>query len=78
MKPITTEKVIKMLEIENKLVFEVDRKMKKEEIKKEFEEMFKVKVKEIRTLLRKNKKTAYIRLAKENPAIDVATKLGMI
>lgn len=77
-KPITTEKAVKLIEIENTLIFIVDRKDKKEEIKKEFEEIFKVKVEKIRTLIRKNNKYAYIRLKKENPAIDIATKLGMI
>jgi ribosomal protein L23 len=78
MRPLTTEKAVRILESENKLIFEVDRKLNKPEIKKEFEEMFNVKVKEIKTLLRAGKKFAYIRLKKENPAIDVATKLGMI
>jgi large subunit ribosomal protein L23 len=77
-KPITTEKVIKMLEVENTLAFEIDRQMKKEELKKEVESLFKVKVENIRTLIRRNKKLAYVRLDKKNPAIDIATKLGMI
>ena len=50
----------------------------KAEIKKEIEEMFKVKVESIRTCIRLNKKYAYTKLNKKNPAIDVATKLGMI
>jgi len=78
MKPITTEKVIRMLEIENVIVFEVGREVKKQEIKKQVEELFKVKVRKIRTLIRANRKLAYVRLDKKNPAIDVATKLGMI
>jgi len=78
MNPITTEKAVKLIEIENTLIFEVDRKAKKPNIKKEFEETFNVKVAGIRCLIRKNKKYAYIRLDKKNPAIDIATKLGMI
>ena len=78
MNPITTEKAVKLIEIENTLLFEVDGRMKKGEIKKEFEETFNVKVVKIRTLLEGNKKFAYIRLDKKNPAIDIATKLGMI
>ena len=60
------------------LLFEVNRKFKKEEIKKEVEEMFNVKVVKVRTLIRQNKKFAYVRLDKSNLAIDIATKLGMI
>lgn len=77
-KPITTEKAVKLIEIENTLIFEVDRRMSKEEIKKEFEKMFDVKVDDVRVLIRRNNKLAYIKLNKKNPAIDLATKLGMM
>jgi len=78
MKPIVSEKTVRLIELENTLVFEVDRRLDKEKIKKEFENLFDVKVEKIRTLTRNNKKIAYIRLRKENPAIDLATKLKMM
>ena len=78
MKPIATEKAVKMIELDNVLVFEVERRLTKDEIKKEFEKIFNVKVDRIRTLIKKNKKVTYLTLNKKNPAIDVATKLGMI
>ncbi len=78
LKPITSEKAVKLIDLENTLIFETDRREGKEEISKEVSEIFSVKVVSIRTLIRNNKKYAYVRLAKENPAIDVATKLGMI
>ena len=77
-KPITTEKAVKLIELENTLLFQVDNKDKKPEIKKRFEAMFKVKVIKVNVFSRGNKKYAYIKLNKENPAIDVATKLGLI
>ena len=77
-KPITTEKIVKIIEIENTLLFEFPREIGKTEIKNEIEKMFKVKVVGVRTLIRGNKKRAYVKLDKKNPAIDVATKLGMI
>jgi len=77
-KPITTEKTVRIIEIDNTLVFEVNRNSSKDEIKKEFEKMFNVKVIDVRTHIQKNKKIAYIRLDKKNLAIDVATKLGLI
>ena len=49
-----------------------------DKFKKEFEEVFGVKVDGINTFIKGNKKIAYVKLAKENPAIDVATKFGMI
>lgn len=78
MKPISTEKAIRLIETENTLIFEIDKRLSKTEIKKQIEESFKVKIEDIRTLIRLNKKYAYIKLNKKNPAIDVATKLGMI
>lgn len=77
-KPITTEKAVKLIELENTLIFEVDRRKNKTEIKKEIEENFNVKVLGIRTLIKENKKIAYIKLDKKNLAIDLASKLGMM
>lgn len=77
-RPITTEKAVRLIELNNILTIEVDRRKRKEEIKKEFEEMFNVKVESINTLIHKNEKIAYVKLNKNNPAIDIATKLGMI
>ncbi len=76
--PITTEKIVKMIELENKIAFYVNRKAKKEDIKKEIETMFKSKVISINTHILKNKKIAFIRLDPKTPAIDIATKLGII
>jgi len=78
LKPITSEKAVKMIEIDNTLLFELDRQARKPEIKKEIESLFNVRVDKIRTHMIKNKKYAYVKLMAENPAIDVATKLGMI
>lgn len=77
-KPIVSEKAVKLIETENVILFRTERKMKKPDIKKEIEELFKVKVEKINTLLRGNKKFAYVKLKKEFPAIDLATRLGMI
>lgn len=78
LKPVTSEKAVRMIDVDNTLTFEVDMKFDKPQIKSEVESLFKVKVSSIRTHLTKNKKYAYVRLIKENPAIDIATKLGMI
>jgi len=78
LKPITSEKAVKLIELDNTMLFEVDSRMNKEEIKKEVESIFKVKVDKVRTLIRQNKKFSYVKLNKSNPAIDVATRLGMI
>lgn len=76
--PLRTEKAIKLIEIENTIIFVVSRRANKSEIKKEIEKSFNVKVSGINTEIRANKKIAYIKLKQESPAIDVATKLGLI
>ena len=78
LKPIVTEKAVMMIEAQNVLTFETEKKMTKEQIKKEIESLFKVKVGKVRTLIKKNRKYAYVELKKEFPAIDIATKLGII
>lgn len=78
MKPVVSEKAVRLIEAENTLIFEVDKRLSKTEIKKIVEEIFNVKIEGIRTCIRLNKKYVYIKLNKKNPAIDVATRLGMI
>ena len=77
-KPKSTEKTVKMIEMNNTLVFETDRKYSKADIKQEVEKIFNVKVEKINTHIRKNKKLVYVKLKAEFPAIDVATKLGLM
>ncbi|HED06051.1 MAG TPA: 50S ribosomal protein L23 [Ignavibacteria bacterium] len=78
MKPITTEKAVMLIESKNILTFKTDRQKTKEQIKKEIEELFEVKIEKVRTLIRGNEKYAYVKLKKEFPAIDLATKLGLM
>ncbi len=77
--PLATEKSIRLMESENKLVFVVDSRATKTEIKKAVEELFKAKVTAVNTLHSvKGEKRAYVTFAKESPAIDVATNLGIM
>jgi ribosomal protein L23 len=74
----TTEKSVRLIEAENTIVINVDIKAKKTAIKKEVETRFGVKVDRINTYIKDNKKFAYVKLNEKNPAIDVATKFGLI
>jgi len=75
----STEKSIRLLESENKLVFIVDRRSRKPEIKAEIENMFNVKITKINTMIdRKGNKKAIVALSEETPAIDIATNLGLM
>ncbi len=77
-KPIATEKAIRLIELENIIIFEVDGRANKKQIHEEIEKIFNVKVEKVNINNKGTKKIAYIKLKKENPAIDVATKLGVI
>ncbi|MDP3918919.1 MAG: 50S ribosomal protein L23 [Nanoarchaeota archaeon] len=77
--PLTTEKNVRLMQEENKLVFIVERKATKPEIKIAAEDFFKIKVVKVNTLiLPSGKKKAYVKLSPDTPALDIATQLGLI
>ena len=77
--PLSTEKAMRLMEEKNMLVFVVDKKSTKEDIKNEIERLYKVKVEKINTTIdTKNRKKAYIKFSKETPALDLATQLGIM
>ena len=75
--PVGTEKAIRLLD-QNKIVFVVNRRATKEEIKRAFEDMFKVKVDKVNTVIVGNAKKAYIKLASGYSAVEIATNLGLL
>ncbi len=77
--PLSTEKSIKLMESENKLIFQIDSKATKKDVKESLEKLFKVKVDSIRTLTTmRGKKRAYVKFKPESPAIEIATQLGLM
>ena len=77
--PLSTEKSLRLMESENKLIFVVDRKAKKAEIKKAIEEAFKAKVAGVNTYITPTgQKRAYVKFSPDTPAIDIATNLGLM
>ncbi len=78
-KPSGSEKSIRMMESENKLIFVVDVRAKKSEIKEALEKTFKVKVVNVAThITPQGEKKAFVTFDKETPAIDIATQLGLM
>lgn len=73
-----SEKIVRQIEADNILVFTTDRSITKEQIKKEAEKLFDIKIAKVRTHTQNNKKVAYVKLKPEFAAIDVATKLGLM
>jgi len=76
--PLSTEKSIRLMEAENKIVFIVDSRATKADIKKAIEETFKAKVVKVNTLIAKGRKKAYVKFSPQTPAIDIATQLGLM
>lgn len=76
--PLSTEKSIRLMESQNKLIFVVDINADKKMIKDAIEEMFKSKVENVRTCIQNGKKKAYVKFSDENPAIDIATQMGLM
>lgn len=76
--PDVTEKSMKLIETENKLVFIVSRKASKGQIKAELEKLYEVKVLNINTLITpKGVKKAYVKLSPEYRAEEIATRIGI-
>ena len=77
--PLSTEKSIRLMESENKLIFIVDNKANKKDIKNAIEAIFKVEVVSVKTLTDiEGKKRAYVEFSQKTPAIDIATQLGLM
>jgi ribosomal protein uL23 len=77
--PVSTEKSIRLIESENKLVFAVDEHATKQQIKKAIEKMFNASVLQVNTFRSiKGEKRAYVKFSKKTPALDVATTLGLM
>lgn len=77
--PITNEKAIGLIEFQNTITFAVNQKSNKQEIKKDVETLFEVKVAAVRTLIRPTGvKIAYVKLKEGFKADDVAAKLKIV
>lgn len=79
MYPQLAEKSMNMVELENKLVFIVNPKASKEDIKKAVEKNFEVRVIKVSTMVStRGQKKAFIKLHPDDSAADIASRLGML
>ncbi|XP_068920834.1 large ribosomal subunit protein uL23-like isoform X2 [Petaurus breviceps papuanus] len=77
--PLTTEPAMKKIEDNNTLVFIVDVKANKHQIKQAIKKLYDIDVAKVNTLIRPDgEKKAYVRLAPDYDALDVANKIGII
>jgi large subunit ribosomal protein L23 len=74
-----TESASLMVEKDNKLIFIVNLKAGKDDVKKAVEQLYEVKVAKITTLITpQGEKKAFVKLTPEYKASDVAIKLGIL
>lgn len=77
--PVMTESASLMVENENKLVFIVNLKASKKDVKEAIEELYEVKVEKVNILITpKGEKKAFVKLRPDYKAVDVAIKLGIL
>jgi large subunit ribosomal protein L23Ae len=77
--PLTTESAMKKIEDNNTLVFIVDKRSNKHQVKMAVKKLYDIQVSKVNTLIRPDgEKKAYVRLAPDYDALDVANKIGII
>ncbi|KAL4826463.1 hypothetical protein H8958_003867 [Nasalis larvatus] len=76
---LTTESAMRKIEDNNTLVFIVDVKANKHQIKQAVKKLYDIDVVKVNTLIRPDgEKTRYVRLAPDYNALNVADKIGII
>ena len=77
--PLMTESASLMVEKDNKLIFIVNLKADKSDVRRAVEELYEVKVQKVNLLITpQGAKKAFVKLTPEFKASDVAIKLGIL
>lgn len=78
--PLTTESAMKMIEEKNTFVFNVDQHATKHSIKLAIKKLYDIKTVKINTLncISKNTEKAFVKLAANYDALNLANKIGII
>jgi large subunit ribosomal protein L23Ae len=77
--PLTTESSMKLIEDSNTLVFIVDIKANKRQIKAAVKDLYNIECDRVNTLITpRGLKKSYVKLSKDYDALDVANRVGVI
>jgi len=77
--PLTSDSAMKRVDADNTLVFIVNVKSTKEDIKKAVKHLYDIQAQKVNTLIRPDgQKKAYVKLTSDYEAVEVASRLGMI
>ena len=77
--PLVSEDAVTLIEAENKVTFIVSRDASKNDIRRAVEELYEVKVERVNsTLTPEGRKKAFVKLAPDYKASDLAVRLGIL
>lgn len=77
--PLLSEDAVTLLEAENKITFIVDTRSDKHDVRRAVEELYEVRVEQVRTLVTpEGDKKAFVRLTPDFKAADLAVRLGIL
>jgi large subunit ribosomal protein L23 len=77
-RPYVTERTFEQIEKENKLCFLVDDRVSKAQIASAVLALYEVRVQAVNTSRTVKGKKAFVRLAEEGKAAELATKMGLV
>jgi len=77
--PLISEDAVTLIESENKITFIVDAEASKNDIRRAVEELYEVKVDRVNSVLTpEGRKKAFVKLAPDYKASDLAVRLGVL
>ncbi|UZJ53384.1 hypothetical protein CBS101457_002704 [Exobasidium rhododendri] len=77
--PLNTESAMKKIEEINTLVFIVNRRANKRQVKAAIKKLYEVEAEKVRTLITPDgKKKAYIKLSPDQDALDISSRVGLL
>ena len=77
--PLVSEDAVTLIEAENKITFVVDADASKNDIRRAVEELYEVRVDRVNSVVTpEGRKKAYVKLAPDYKASDLAVRLGIL
>jgi large subunit ribosomal protein L23 len=77
--PLVSEDAVTLIEAENKITFVVDADASKNDVRRAVEELYEVRVDRVNSVVTpEGRKKAYVKLAPDYKASDLAVRLGIL
>ncbi len=77
--PLLSEDAVTLLEAENKITFIVDIRCDKNDVRRAIQELYEVRVQKVHTMITpEGEKKAFVKLAPDFKASDLAVRLGIL